>query len=55
MSDIQPQGVNLNVPLYVIGGRPDLQAAVSRIKEALLGVKVSEKKLLSKHHGRRRT
>ena len=43
LSDIQPQGVNLNVPLYVIGGRPDLQAAVSRIKEALLGVKVSEK------------
>ena len=43
LSDIQPQGVNLNVPLYVIGARPDLQAAVSRIKEALLGVKVSEK------------
>ena len=43
LSDISPQGVNLNVPLYVIGARPDLQAAVSRIKEALLGVKVSEK------------
>ena len=43
LSDIQPQGVNLNVPLYVIGTRPDLQAAISRIKEALLGVKVSEK------------
>ena len=43
LSDIQPQGVNLNVPLYVIGARPDLQAAISRIKEALLGVKVSEK------------
>ena len=43
LSDIQPQGVNLNVPLYVIGARPDLQAAVSRIKEALLGVKVSQK------------
>ena len=43
LSDIQPQGVNLNVPVYVIGARPDLQAAVSRIKEALLGVKVSEK------------
>ena len=43
LSDIQPQGVNLNVPLYVIGARPDLQAAVSRIKESLLGVKVSEK------------
>jgi len=43
LSDIQPQGVNLNVPLYVIGSRPDLQAAISRIKEALLGVKVSEK------------
>ena len=42
-SDIQPQGVNLNVPIYVIGARPDLQAAISRIKEALLGVKVSEK------------
>ncbi|WP_122868215.1 TolC family protein [Campylobacter showae] len=42
-SDIQPQGVNLNVPLYVIGARPDLQAAISRIKESLLGVKVSEK------------
>ena len=43
LSDIKPQGVNLNVPLYVIGARPDLQAAISRIKEALLGVKVSEK------------
>ena len=43
LSDISPQGVNLNMPLYVIGARPDLQAAVSRIKEALLGVKVSEK------------
>ena len=43
LSDIQPQGVNLNVSLYVIGSRPDLQAAISRIKEALLGVKVSEK------------
>ena len=43
LSDIQPQGVNLNVPLYVIGSRPDLQAAISRIKEALLGVKVSQK------------
>lgn len=43
LSDIQPQGVNLNVPLYVIGARPDLQAAISRIKEALLGVKVSQK------------
>nr|WP_314179378.1 TolC family protein [uncultured Campylobacter sp.] len=43
LSDISPQGVNLNVPLYVIGSRPDLQAAISRIKEALLGVKVSEK------------
>lgn len=43
LSDISPQGVNLNVPLYVIGARPDLQAAISRIKEALLEVKVSEK------------
>ena len=43
LSDISPQGVNLNIPLYVIGARPDLQAAISRIKEALLGVKVSEK------------
>ena len=43
LSDISPQGVNLNVPLYVIGARPNLQAAISRIKEALLGVKVSEK------------
>ena len=43
LSDISPQGVNLNVPLYVIGTRPDLQAAISHIKEALLGVKVSEK------------
>ena len=43
LSDISPQGVNLNVPLYVIGARPDLQAAISRIKGALLGVKVSEK------------
>ena len=43
LSDISPQGVSLNVPLYVIGARPDLQAAISRIKEALLGVKVSEK------------
>ncbi|MFC2571431.1 MAG: TolC family protein [Campylobacter sp.] len=43
LSDIQPQGVNLNVPLYAIGARPDLQATVSRIKEALLGVKVSQK------------
>ena len=43
LSDISPQGVNLNVPLYVIGTRPDLQAAISRIKEALLGVKVSQK------------
>ena len=37
LSDISPQSVNLNVPLYVIGARPDLQAAISRIKEALLG------------------
>ena len=43
LSDISPQGVNLNVPLYVIGARPDLQAAISRIKEALLGIKVSQK------------
>ena len=43
LSDISPQGVNLNVPLYVIGARPDLQAAISRIKEVLLGVKVSQK------------
>jgi len=43
LSDISPQGVNLNVPLYFIGTRPDLQAAISRIKEALLGVKVSQK------------
>ena len=43
LSDISPQGVNLNVPLYAIGARPDLQAAISRIKEALLGVKVSQK------------
>ena len=43
LSDISPQGVNLNVPLYVIGARPDLQAAISRIKETLLEVKVSEK------------
>ena len=43
LSDISSQGVNLNVPLYVIGARPDLQAAISRIKEALLEVKVSEK------------
>ena len=43
LSDISPQGVNLNVPLYVIGARPDLQAAISRIKESLLEVKVSEK------------
>ena len=43
LSDISPQGVNLNVPLYIIGARPDLQAAISRIKEALLGVKVSQK------------
>ena len=43
LSDVSPQGINLNVPLYVIGARPDLQAAISRIKEALLGVKVSEK------------
>ena len=43
LSDISPQGVNLNVPLYVMGARPDLQAAISRIKEALLGVKVSQK------------
>lgn len=43
LSNISPQGVNLNVPLYVIGARPDLQAAISRIKEALLGVKASEK------------
>lgn len=43
LSDISPQGVNLNVPLYAIGARPDLQAAISRIKEALLRVKVSQK------------
>ena len=43
LSNISPQGVNLNVPLYVIGARPDLQAAISRIKETLLEVKVSEK------------
>ena len=43
LSDISPQGVNLNVPLYVIGARPDLQAAIARIKEALLNVHSSEK------------
>lgn len=43
LSDISPRGVNLNVPLYVIGARPDLQAAIARIKEALLNVHSSEK------------
>ena len=43
LSEVSPQGVNLNVPLYVIGARPDLQAAIARIKEALLNVYSSEK------------
>lgn len=43
LSEVLPQGVNLNVPLYVIGARPDLQAAIARIKEALLNVHSSEK------------
>ena len=43
LSEVSPQGVNLNVPLYVIGSRPDLQAAIARIKEALLNVHSSEK------------
>lgn len=43
LSEVSPQGVNLNVPLYVIGARPDLQAAIARIKEALLNVHSSEK------------
>jgi len=43
LSKVSPQGVNLNVPLYVIGARPDLQAAIARIKEALLNVHSSEK------------
>lgn len=43
LSEVLPQGVNLNVPLYVIGARPDLQAAIARIKGALLNVHSSEK------------
>lgn len=43
LSEVSPQGVNLNVPLYLIGARPDLQAAIARIKEALLNVHSSEK------------
>ena len=43
LSEVSPQGVNLNVPLYLIGARPDLQATIARIKEALLNVHSSEK------------
>lgn len=43
LSEVLSQGVNLNVPLYLIGARPDLQAAIARIKEALLNVHSSEK------------
>ena len=43
LSEVSPQGVNLNVPLYLIGARPDLQAAIARIKGALLNVHSSEK------------
>lgn len=41
--DIEFLGVNLNVPLYAIANRPDLKAAIVRIRESLLNVKVNEK------------
>ncbi|WP_169974761.1 MULTISPECIES: TolC family protein [unclassified Campylobacter] len=43
LSDINFLGINLDVPLYAISNRPDLKAAISRIEESLLNVKVSEK------------
>ncbi|WP_169942791.1 TolC family protein [Campylobacter sp. RM15925] len=41
--DIKFLGVNLDVPLYAIANRPDLKAAIARIEENLLNVKVSQK------------
>ena len=43
LSDVEFLGVNLDVPLYAVSNRPDLQAAIARIRESLLNVKVSEK------------
>lgn len=41
--DVKFLGVNLNVPIYAVSNRPDLQAAIARIEESLLNVKVSQK------------
>lgn len=41
--DVELIGVNLDVPIYAISNRPDLNAAIDRINSALLDVKVSKK------------
>ncbi|QKG29252.1 TolC family protein [Campylobacter sp. RM16187] len=43
LENIKFLGVNLDVPLYAIANRPDLKAAIARIEESLLNVKVSQK------------
>ena len=43
LSDVKNLGVDLDVPIYVVANRPDLQAAIARIEEGLLNVKASQK------------
>ncbi|MCR4942743.1 MAG: TolC family protein [Campylobacter sp.] len=41
--DTKTLGVDLDVPLYSLSKRPDLNAAIARIKQSLLNLQVSEK------------
>lgn len=41
--DIAPLGVSIDVPLFALSNRPDLQASIARINKALLNVNVSQK------------
>ncbi|MBR8465888.1 TolC family protein [Campylobacter sp. faydin G-140] len=43
LSDVSPIGVDIDVPIQAVSNRPDLQAAIARIEESLLNVRVSEK------------
>ncbi|QCD52642.1 TolC family protein [Campylobacter sp. RM16192] len=43
LENIKFLGVNLDAALYAISNRPDLKAAIARIEESLLNVKVSQK------------
>ncbi|MCD8213193.1 MAG: TolC family protein, partial [Campylobacter sp.] len=43
LSDVKNLGVDLNVPIYAVANRPDLQAAIARIEEGLLNVKAAQK------------